>query len=430
MNRKFLPYSLILLLLIINSDSAFDADSIFFKICYMLPVLLLLSVILCPCNKIRYNLSKVICNHDLKLLFIFTCLIIIGLIRSTQLDVLSRINIFYDILYSLLIFFYALQVSLDARALIKYLFIGIFLYLMANILLVMIGVENLSSSKTIAEEASMLKYVGVNIERMLYPLTLGTSKAVPGIMSGTLLVYLLAMWPIFKNKILLLLLALVPFWVIISTDSRSSLLACLLSLSLFYFARTFNLKSIRFLPFAIPLFPILILLFSFFAFESGLSANLAREGSADISTGRSIIWAIAFNELSDFKPIHLIGYGSYGQTVSGISYDYMNLFKSWSDSNPELYSVHNAAIQMVFDIGYIGLVLFIYMLYRLLTVSLCSDKYELNSLAPVLLFIMLSGVSEITPLIYNNNMFSIFMIVAIYLAVNGNNEVSDVKLMK
>jgi hypothetical protein len=63
--------------------------------------------------------------------------------------------------------------------------------------------------------------------------------------------------------------------------------------------------------------------------------------------------------------------------------------------------------------------LFIYLLYRLLTISIDSKEKDINLLAPVIIFIIFSGITEITPLLYGKDMFTIFYILATYLSVNN-----------
>jgi hypothetical protein len=412
--KKLATFSLILILLVMNANVPFLGNNVIISICNMFQLLFLIFVLVCSSSYNLFLHNNIIFNRDFKLLSLFILLILFAIIRSAELDTVTLFSIVFDIFILVLLYLYAIKVILLDKSSIQYIFYGIFAFLLANILLFAIGIHNPLSDKTISDEASLLHFIGIEMDRRLYPLYPGAGWVGIGTLAGLLFSYNLAYLPISKNKYLLLLSSLVPLWIMISSDSRGALLASLLTVSLFYLTHKFKIKSIRYLPFAIPLFPFLLLYISYLAFEYGIAADIARSGQ-DISTGRSIIWAIASNELLDFKSVHLIGYGLYGHAISGISYDYMNLFSSWSSENPELFSLHNIAFQLVFDIGYIGLLLYIYLTYRLFCIALDSKDYRINMLAAVLIYIEFAGITDTVPLLYGRSGFIVFLLVSSYL---------------
>lgn len=348
----------------------------------------------------------------LKPLILFMLLILIGLVRSIQLDIISPSNVLFDTTFLVLIFFYCLKLSTYGSDIVDNLFFGIFLYLLLNIILLAVGFENPVSVKAITEDASILKYFGIEVERVLFPLYPGEGRVGIGVLAGVLLTYYLAKLITCKDKLNPLFLSIVPVWILFATDSRGALVSSLLSFGVYYVAHKYKLKFLRFAAIAIPFLPLFLMFISLLAFQSGLNAEIAREGSADISSGRAIIWSIALLELLDFRLIHLVGFGSYGQAISGVSGDYMNIFSSWRSENPELFSLHNVAIQTVYDIGYIGLIVFVYLCYRLLTITIYSVDPKINILFSILIFIILAGITDTAPLLYSTGIFLIFIIVS------------------
>lgn len=418
MKDKILPYSLIWLFVILNAQNAFDSKGSFILVVLGFKIVFLTFIFAYSVTAIRSQLKHLSLQIEFKLLTAYIFFIVIAYVRAIELDVLSLSVIVSDIIFIVFIFMYALKVNLSDLKIV-YLFYGMFVYLLANLLLLCIGIENPAVATTLTEEASLLKYFGLEIDRLLFPLSPGAGRVGIGVIAGAVLTYTIALLSISNKKPLLLISSLVPLLIILLADTRTSLLSCLLSLSLFYLTRQLNFRSIRFLPFALPLFPMLIMYLSYLAFQSGLAADISREGTGDIASGRSIIWFFAFDELLDYKLIHLIGYGSYGQAISGVSYDYMKMFTLWPNENLELISLHNAAIQMVFDFGYVGLILFMYLMYRLLTIAIDSEDYKMNILAPVLIFIIFSGMTEATPLLYNADMFIAFVFISMHLSLSN-----------
>jgi len=410
MTKKNSTKSLVFLLTITYSSCLFAGFlQSFVKVCGLLYLMYFTFFADKTCE---FRVCEVNKMQGLKPLIAFILLILVGLFRSIQLDVISPFNVIFDATFIVLIFFYCSKLSTYGSDILDNLFFGIFLYLLLNIILFAVGFENPVSSKAITEEASLLKYFGVKVERVLYPLYPGEGRVGIGVLAGVLLTYYSAKSIKCKYKFNLLFLSIVPLWIILATDSRGALVSSLLSSGVYYVAHKYKLTFIRFASIAMPFLPLLLMFISLQAFQSGLNAEIAREGSADISSGRIIIWSIALMELIDFRPIHIIGFGSYGQAISGVSYDYMNMFSSWVSENPELFSLHNLAVQMVFDIGYIGLIVFIFLYYRLLTITIYSVDPKINILSSILIFIILAGVTDTAPLFYGNGIFIIFVFIS------------------
>jgi len=90
--------------------------------------------------------------------------------------------------------------------------------------------------------------------------------------------------------------------------------------------------------------------------SGNLAIQLSRGGSGDITNSRSLIWDQVTGFVSTSSPLHqLFGWGSYGQVTSGASAFYSSWFSSLLGSGADLVTVHNIGLQMVLDMGFVGL---------------------------------------------------------------------------
>jgi hypothetical protein len=69
-------------------------------------------------------------------------------------------------------------------------------------------------------------------------------------------------------------------------------------------------------------------------------------------SNREAIWRAVLGELRAFQPVHLVGFGAYGQVASGLSAAYAPYFSAYVYAS--LASAHNAFLQTVLEIGYLG----------------------------------------------------------------------------
>ena len=155
--------------------------------------------------------------------------------------------------------------------------------------------------------------------------------------------------------------------VVFISDSRSNLLAAVLSglivIALQYTKKLSLIKySVLLIPFSHVLFLILL------QFAAGFSAvqSISRD-SSDLSTGnsRKFIFEAATNELNDFKPLHLVGYGEYGIYGAGLTRYYMKWFGQVTTEEVKLNAsvAHNTALQVIFDMGYLGLLAYCMLIF-------------------------------------------------------------------
>jgi O-antigen ligase len=119
--------------------------------------------------------------------------------------------------------------------------------------------------------------------------------------------------------------------------------------------------------------------------------------------GRYIVWDNAFQFLSEFSSMHIVGYGLFSQTISGLSNEYYSLGKLFQ--NPERVTLHNSYLQYLLDVGYIGVLVFLLAYYSVLRKLKQLSKYYSSKIHTVgiafLFFMGLSSLFETSLTLYN-----------------------------
>jgi O-antigen ligase len=126
-----------------------------------------------------------------------------------------------------------------------------------------------------------------------------------------------------------------------------------------------------------------------------------------------MIWGHMFDEFSNMKPIHLVGFGAFGPAVTGLCYDY-----GWMWSEPELVALHNTYLQYLIDFGYIGLLIFLAMTINIFKIlgktNKVVGKKSIRVFHPAMaamLYLAVCGLFEVN--IYFNQIltFYVFMFI-------------------
>lgn len=152
---------------------------------------------------------------------------------------------------------------------------------------------------------------------------------------------------------------------------------------------------------ALFLFPFLYLLLLVPLMETNILDHLesfSRTGDpldVLLLSNRVIIWMVEllhFLNDADFMDL-LFGYGYFGQTISGIVYDYGYLFDT-SYASSELAEVHSTILQIIIDSGIAGALLFISIIFIYLKRAYLIDD-ERSRTAPLIIFMALIGTSMI-----------------------------------
>ncbi|WP_394367019.1 O-antigen ligase family protein [Costertonia aggregata] len=171
-----------------------------------------------------------------------------------------------------------------------------------------------------------------------------------------------------------------------------------------------------------------LLIFLFFIFSVSLFLSVmffldtyvfdleqfSRENTTLLSW-RDVIWEIFFEHYDPSVTELLFGYGNVGQFISGISYEYEYLFSNWP--NPTQISLHNNTLQMLVDIGVIGILSFFSVLYYVVRFSIRQYRKFNNKiylLIPgVVNYILLLGFSDIIVNISNIGVYFVIMFIII-----------------
>ena len=177
----------------------------------------------------------------------------------------------------------------------------------------------------------------------------------------------------FRLAILCLCIA-ISFWIIVLADSRAAFLACFVSVLTFLFLRLLLthsslikllLKYISQIFISFYLFSFLFMyLKDFFAYIIE-TAGMYRGNNKDTFSNRDIIWEVVIKFFAEFSPDHIIGYGMWGQYVTGINIYYENLLFSTNT----YYSLHSTILQNLIDTGYLGIFVYIYLTFVVLKSS-------------------------------------------------------------
>jgi hypothetical protein len=298
---------------------------------------------------------------------------------------------------------------------------GLGFYVFLNLAMYFFGINPPGSLYLADYPAQMLSIVGISKYRVLFPMASGINSF--GTVSGAGLVGLFFLFKKSTNKLersLLFFLLVFCLLAILLTDSRGALIFSLMTIGLFLLPKKVFCYA-RWIPFLISIFILLIIVIPSGFFTNWLP-DLDRPASVwensdeiDVNdqcerylaaseglfSNRSIIWRFAINDLGSFNIQQLIGFGFRGQYYSGLNANYACLFKSYAF--PQFASLHQNWLQLVFDIGYLGLLftlaLLVLMVRELSEFNSLSTISENFSLASILCYIVLSGSLEaiITP---------------------------------
>ena len=296
----------------------------------------------------------------------------------------------------------------------KYVFMGLVLYLFANVLLNVFGIGNVTEVYLRDFDSVLLSTIGLESMRVFFPMAEGINSfgMVAGlgfaISAGYLVKWLSAKSKSLDRLIIPLLGSVLSIYVILRTDSRGALLFSVIAAGMILFFAFIRSKTVFLLTFLSQLSVFGVMTASLENIE--LLAPLIRENS-NLLSGRGIIWQAAIDFLRDFEWIHVVGYGLSGHAKSGLIHEYSYLFASYVNKT-DIY-LHHFALQSIFDVGYIGLIagyiLMIVMGIKLLQnkESMARELLDLPVLAG-LIFIIFAGSVSIVPALYAREIYFLF----------------------
>jgi hypothetical protein len=281
--------------------------------------------------------------------------------------------------------------------------LGLITFVAANIALRVLGVEapeSITLVSMVREPSTLAAAFGVALERSGFPLGNGLNGF--GVMSGatilgSAIVLVSAGSSLFERCVAFagLIVGVAGLAVV---DSRMSLAGVLLLTPLIMLWPVHRLRVLRwFAPISLVL-PFLAV---------GLSLSLAARdvswlpvrSDADLFTlnNRTIIWGTVALELQAPVATHLVGYGYEGPQASGVIYRAGDFVGQVFDM--EHVSVHNAPLQHVLDMGYIGLALLVGFFWFSLDKASNTGRpvRDRRFLVGLLMFVILAGVTESVP---------------------------------
>ena len=181
------------------------------------------------------------------------------------------------------------------------------------------------------ESATTLSLIGINTRRVMFTMYPEVHPNYVGMMGGFLFVMsceraLFASTS--RGTIIRWIYVVAGLTVVLICDSRSNLAAAILSiLAVAWLSRTKSLPLAKYSAWLIPFSSVIFIASLHFLATFSVVQSISR-GDNDLATGnsRQFIYQAAANELSDFKPIHLVGFGEYGPYGSGITRHYMSHF--------------------------------------------------------------------------------------------------------
>jgi oligosaccharide repeat unit polymerase len=372
---------------------------------------------------IFHNLSKLKKKiFKIPLIFyVFLLLILISVLRNNHPEISFPFNIFKIINWGLLII--ALHQTINNYLHEKKMdFVKLFLWLLVvpllgliilNLIGYFIGLNNLSFENELGQ-AVMLASVGINVSRVNFPFS-------PGFNSYASLVGLLLTFSLYglfflkRYKKTFLLSFFLSIITILLVDTRSAFFYPLLILLplFFHFKNSIRPRLIFLIPILMIVGSTIVLLALFYISQIPELSFLARN-SNDLESGnaRSFIWLISSLEFLNFEYIHLIGHGEFGHYISGASQKWAPLFVKWND--PKMVTPHSIFYMVLFDYGYIGLLIILALEYKLLIIIKRNWTKSRDICILLLSFFIywnLLGITETFFGFYQRNIIMIFYVV-------------------
>lgn len=288
----------------------------------------------------------------------------------------------------------------------------------AQLLLFMAGVRNenidIELESHIVNKGLILSLFGIDFQRTLLPLAAGTNYN--GITMGLLLTSGSVSFLFSRRLSEFLCFVCAPFAIILLTDARAALMSSALAVTITMILRARRLERVGIVM-------IIAICIAFLFFTIDPSRILYRAGAeGDLLTGRSaLIYTNAFSELAKFKWLHFLGYGPYGQYLSGVSQFYA-IFLAGNKLVPEsfiVFSLHSATLQLIFDWGYIGFAIVVALISLIMVILVSkiqsSPNFHECTAFAVLTYYVFDGLSDSIPFTAYNPIFSTFLAAALML---------------
>ncbi len=356
-------------------------------------------------------------------LFVYMCLLGISVVRSYFSQSFSLSTTFGNYLiwctFASFSFFVFTRSSNQkkSRNLKKAIYYGIVIYVAVNVITYFLGLSNQDELYITSRPAIMLQFFNIISSRVLFPLASGINSF--GIIAGASLcisVLLSVYSKSIKDKIIGITGSGFSIFAILVTDCRGSLFFAIFTLCIALILPKKIILIFRWLPIFAPLIPFIYIFIQrnipFWIIQGLLRTPFF--GNVDLLSGREYIWTTIINHFEEFRFLHLFGYGYHGEAISGLAQDYSYLFTNFVNS--EWVTGHNYFLQTLLEIGYLGILIALWLLIKI-TTSLANELEEdPNEITNIVLFFLmiyfiLAGTTETVLTTYHLELFYIFMLI-------------------
>lgn len=279
-------------------------------------------------------------------------------------------------------------------------------YVLLNIVMNFAGLQNSTAAGFAAgTPAKLLQLFGISAGRARFPLATSInlfSIIVAAALASIVVIRLRA--PTLVSRKLTWVSIAACLYCLLLGDSRGALVVAVAVVVLFIIKRRIPATAVAGI---VPILPLLVLgiisLITSANVGSVLSRGSGQTQEIATATGRLYIWKGSWEVLKQFNLHELYGWGAAGHITSGASLHYAFIFGS-NPSTTALFT-HDIVLQMLLDTGYLGLgvlVVAVWSTWRGLQSHLDIDpKSPASALMAILLVILLSGATEVSPTYYS-----------------------------
>ncbi len=364
-------------------------------------------------------------------LFILVMLLIISTLRSNRASGIELSFIYYVLVIFLFglsysaINYIAVNRNMSLSYLILYIVVFPFaLFCFLNWVLLILGLDfNIKAylSDELPEAVILSKIFGFRALRTVFPLANGINSYAT-YMGGVFVLSLGLFFFSDKKKTLKAIICILMFVTLLYTDSRGALIYPILILLFLIFLKR-NVKYLNWLRFLVILVVIgplvYIYILPWLGSLSGLNILSRSEGDWASGNTRFMIWAYSFKEFLSFKLIHLVGFGEYGHYGSGVSSQWAASSSRYVNAEIAL-SPHNTMLSILFDYGYLGLLVYISLLWQSFNRLAFIFRYDNDTPLILLGFLIYNVIAGITESLGSTYVFNyIILFIMVVLLINS-----------
>lgn len=351
--------------------------------------------------------------------WLYILLFLLSLVRQfffTELSFTGLVNVLLFFTVIILVQFVALfRIKPNMEELVRLLYNMLNVYISLNVFLFLLGFEK----ARYAGINSTLGQIGIDIDRVFF--IFSPSMAYFAMLCGisclvSLLLYIKTKYVRYLGSLIISISAL------ILTDSRGPIFGLIIIFLLVFAIRRFWIKFqfafFLFYIFSVNLFLSIMAFINKYLFDI---EQLSRGGNTTLLSWRDVIWGIFFDHYDPSIFNFLFGYGNVGQMISGISSEYKYLFANWP--NPDHISLHNNTLQLLVDIGIVGAISLLIVMYSV--VKYCIKQYSISNnilvlaIPAIINYMLLLGFSDIITNISNVGVY--FILILITVSIIGEN---------